>query len=76
MELLRWDAWGAMPRPEERLQDHQLGFFDELAALTREADSSFEELRRLYERDDRLRVPVTVFNSILNQPETVLAPEI
>jgi Transglutaminase-like superfamily len=71
IELLRWDAWGAIPRPDERLQDHQLAFFDELATLTRQPDNSFEELRRLYQCDDRLRVPATVFNSLLSQPEPV-----
>jgi Transglutaminase-like superfamily len=73
VELLRWDSWGAMPRPEERLQGDRLAFFDKLAVLTREADESFEQLRRLYECDDRLRVPAYVFNSLLNQPEAISA---
>jgi hypothetical protein len=73
MEPLRWDVWGAMPPPNEALNDDQLAFFDELAALTRNPDESFEELRRLYERDDRVRVPETVFNVLLNRPEKVAA---
>ena len=71
IELLRWDAWGAMPRPNESLAADQIMFFDELAALTRNPDESFEELRHRYKHDERLRVPGTVFNALLNQPERI-----
>jgi hypothetical protein len=71
MEMLPWDVWGAMPNPDETLQTDQLAFFDRLAALTHTPDTSFEELRSLYEGDDRLRVPATVFNAVLNRPEVV-----
>jgi hypothetical protein len=71
MEMLQWDVWGAMPRPGESLRDDRLAFFDRLAVLTRVPDPSFEELRTLYERDERLRVPATVFNAILSRPEAV-----
>ena len=71
MEMLPWDVWGAMPRPDEPLNDDQLAFFDRLAALTRAPDSSFADLRTLYANDDRLRVPATVFNAILNRPEAL-----
>jgi hypothetical protein len=73
MELLRWDAWGGMPPPGEALSEDQLTFFDRLAALTREPDQSFDELRRLYESDDRVRVPATVFNALRNRPEQIFA---
>src|SRR5262249_22929890 len=72
VELLRWDAWGAMPRPDQSIEDDQLKFFDRLAALTSSPDKSFGELRRLYKTDDGLRVPKTVFNSLLNQRDVVL----
>ena len=71
MEMLPWDQWGAMPRPNEPPDDDQLALFDRLAALTRAPDASFAELRALYEGDDRLRVPATVFNAVLNRPEAV-----
>jgi hypothetical protein len=71
MEMLPWDAWGAMPGPDEPLQDDRLAFFDRLAALTRAPDSSFAELRGLYEADDRLSVPATVFNAVLQRQEAV-----
>ncbi len=60
-----------MPKPDEPLRDDQLAFFDRLAALTREPDESFAELRRLYEGDDRLRVPSSVFNAVQKRPETI-----
>ena len=71
MEMLPWDVWGAIPHPNELLDDNQLAFFDRLAALTRSPDASFAQLRTLYESSDRLRVPATVFNSVLNCPETI-----
>ncbi len=36
-----------------------------------EPDASFGELRQLYEGDQRLRVPPTVFNAVLNRPEAI-----
>jgi hypothetical protein len=71
MEMLPWDVWGAQPRPNEQLNDEQLAFFDKLAMLTREPDASFEDLLKLYEEDDRLRVPNTVFNAELNKSQSL-----
>jgi hypothetical protein len=71
IEMLPWDVWGAMPRPGETLRDDQLAFFDRLAATTCTPDASFAELRELYETDERLRVPVTVFNAVSKRSETV-----
>jgi hypothetical protein len=71
MEMLPWDVWGAMPGPDEPLQNDQLALFDRLAALTRAPDASFAELRALYEGDERLRVPATVYNAVLNRTEAI-----
>ena len=71
MEMLVWDVWGAMPKPDNPLSDEHLALFDRLAELTRASDASFAELRSLYEGDQRLRVPATVFNAVLNRPETI-----
>ncbi|HET6161585.1 MAG TPA: transglutaminase-like domain-containing protein [Dongiaceae bacterium] len=71
MEMLPWDGWGAMPHPGQQLDAGQLAFFDRLAALLSAPDASFGELRALYEKDDRVRVPKTVFNAVLNRPEAV-----
>jgi hypothetical protein len=74
MEMLRWDVWGAMPHPDTSLKADDLAFFDYLTALTREPGESFEKLRRLYEDDDRLRVPSSVLNALRNRPESTLSP--
>lgn len=71
MEMLPWDVWGAMPGPERPLHPDAVAFFDRLAALTRAPDAAFAELRALYEGDDRLRVPPTVRNAVLNRDEAI-----
>jgi hypothetical protein len=71
VELLPWDVWGAQPKPGETLNDRQLALFDELAELAREPDEAFDELRERYRSDERVKVPGTVFNAILERPETV-----
>jgi hypothetical protein len=72
-EMLPWDCWGAMPDPNEQLSEDQFAFFDRIAELTRDPDAAFDELRRAYEGDERLRVPKTVFNAVLQRPEAVEA---
>ena len=72
VETLPWDVWGAMPGPDAPLRDDQLALFDRLlAALTQKPDASFAEVRGLYEDDGRLRVPGTVFNSLLQRQEAI-----
>jgi len=71
MAMLPWDVWGAQPRQDEELDAEQLAFFDQIAALTREPDPSFDELRKLGEGDDRVRVPAMVFNALLNRSEAI-----
>ncbi|WBB93859.1 transglutaminase-like domain-containing protein [Verrucosispora sp. WMMC514] len=70
VELLPWDSWGAMPAPEEKLDDERMALFDELARLTREPDRHADELRRLC-ADVRLRVPATVRNDVRGCDEPV-----
>ena len=62
-EMLPWDGWGAMAPQDDRLD---LAFIDRLAALTRAPDRHFDELRKLYQNDRRVRVPAVVFNHVLN----------
>ena len=71
MEMLPWDVWGAQPKPDEQIKDEQFEFFDKLAALSRNPDASFDELRKHYAENQNLRVPATVFNSLLNRSETI-----
>jgi hypothetical protein len=69
--MLPWDAWGVVPHPGQPLDGAQLRSFDRVAALTHTPDAAFTELRALYEGDERLRVPATVRNALLNREEAV-----
>ena len=71
VEMLPWDGWGAMPHPGQQLDAGQLAFFDRLAELTSAPDTSFGELRALSDKDERVRVPATVFNAVLNRMESI-----
>ena len=71
MEMLPWDVWGAQPKPDEQIKEEAFEFFDKLAALSRDPDASFDKLRKLYAENQNLRVPATVFNSLLSRSETI-----
>jgi hypothetical protein len=61
-EMLPWDVWGAMPGQDSELD---FAFFDRLAIVSREPDARPDELNVLY-GDERVGVPRTVFNAVLN----------
>jgi hypothetical protein len=69
IELLPWDLWGAMPGPDDKIDDDLFALFDKLAALTQTPDDSFTELRDLRDTDDRLRVPPAVRNATRQRDE-------
>jgi hypothetical protein len=71
VEMLQWDTWGVMPRPDERLADDRLVLFDDLSAIGRDPDAAFDLVRQRYSDDERLAVPATVFNAVLNRMESV-----
>jgi hypothetical protein len=71
VELLPWDAWGAMPAPKEPIDNDLRGLFDRLAELTQAPDATFIELRRLCQEDDRLRVPPAVYNALRKRAEAL-----
>ena len=71
MEMLPWDSWGAMPKPGEPIDDERMALFDRLAALTSDPDFPQPQLTEMYESDDRLRVPGTVFNAVRGRAEDV-----
>jgi len=70
MELLPWDVWGCMPKPDEEWTDEKKAFLDTVAALTLGGDDAFADVRAIY-NDDRLRVPPVVFNALRNCPEPI-----
>ena len=66
-EMLPWDVWGGMSQTDAGID---FDFIDRLAALTHEPDKHLDKLRAAYD-DARIAVPPTVFNAVLNRPETV-----
>ncbi|GAA4571693.1 transglutaminase-like domain-containing protein [Planotetraspora kaengkrachanensis] len=71
LELLPWDSWGAMPAPDQPIGDDLAALFDRVAALTRTPESSLDELRLLFQSDDRLTVPSSVHNAVLDRDEAL-----
>jgi hypothetical protein len=71
MELLPWDLWGAMPEPEDEIDDALTALFDDLAAVTTDPDTA-AEVRSRYEADERLRVPEQVRNAVRQATEPVI----
>ncbi len=71
IELLPWDCWGAMPAPNEQIDDDRRVLFDRLAALTQTPDTAFTELQRLCRDDERLRVPPAVYNAVRDREEVI-----
>ncbi len=66
-EMLPWDVWGAMTRNDAELD---LPLIDRLAELSHAPDEHPAELQAVYE-DQRIAVPGTVFNAVLNRPDPV-----
>ena len=71
IELLPWDCWGAMPAPNEQIDEDRIAMFDHLAALTRTPDTAFTELQRLCQDNERLRVPPAVHNAVRDRDEVI-----
>jgi len=57
IEILPWDGWGILYQDEKALTDEDRAFLDHIAALTVAGDAQFEQIRSLYESDERLRMP-------------------
>jgi hypothetical protein len=74
-EMLPWDVWGAQPSSDASLGRGERVFFDRLAVLARSPDAAFDDLRKLYEGDERVRVPQFVFNAVRQRHEAVGSPE-
>jgi hypothetical protein len=71
LELLPWDCWGAMPGPEDPIDDDRADLFDRLAELTQSPDANFSELQQSYHGDDGLRVPPSVRNALRGRDEAI-----
>ncbi len=64
-EMLPWDVWGAMTSNDAELD---LPFIDRLAELSHAPDRNMDQLRAAYQ-DERVAVPRTVFNAVLNRTD-------
>jgi hypothetical protein len=60
-----------MPRPGEAIDDKRVALFGQLAVLTRNPDFPLSELTGMYQNDDRLLVPGSVFNAALNRVDAI-----
>lgn len=70
-EMLPWDVWGGMVKPDVTLTPPELAFFDELARLTAAPDEHASALHALYESDARLRPGERVWNDVAQENERV-----
>ena len=66
-EMLPWDVWGGMPQRDAEIDRP---FIDRLAECSHAPDRHFGDLRAAY-KDERVTVPGTVFNAMLNRADPV-----
>lgn len=73
MELLQWDAWTGMPRPNNSMLNKKtLAHFDVLAELLHDPDAAFSELQTRYaDPAKKLAVPDRVFNAMHRHLENI-----
>jgi len=57
IELLPWDGWGLIVKEERDLTAEDIALLDRVASLSLAGDKFFNEIRTIYEEDDRLRMP-------------------
>lgn len=73
VELLPWDCWGIIEKPEENDPD-DLIFLDHLAELTSADVAEFETVRNLYRSDARLRIDGLIHSYGSGGMETIQIP--
>lgn len=64
VELLPWDSWGVIESQDEALTEDDLHLLDHLADLTSGDVPDFEQVRVLYQEDERLTVPATIHSYV------------
>jgi hypothetical protein len=71
VEMLLWDGWGLIERELPSQQELQL--LDRVARTILAGDAAFDELRRLYQAEEGLRVSgaVTSYSPVAKAPRTV-----
>jgi len=71
MEALPWDVWGMMEMGDASLTAERKTLLDRVSALSLAGDEALPEIRKLYESDERLRMPPVVFNALRSAPESI-----
>jgi len=71
MELLPWDSWGLAEKQETTLSIDDLALLDNAAALIEGDLPEFENLRKMYDSEDRLRVPKIIKSYLQTGPQEV-----
>ncbi|MGD8456387.1 MAG: transglutaminase-like domain-containing protein [Anaerolineales bacterium] len=57
VEVLGWDYWGLIEGDDSNLSEEDFTLLDQAASLSLAGNHTFQELRKLYLKDMRLRVP-------------------
>jgi hypothetical protein len=72
-EMLQWDAWEGMPKPNDPMKDKKtLQFFDELAILLSDPEGSFNDIKKAWaNKQENIKIPGRVFNSVSSRMEEV-----
>jgi hypothetical protein len=70
MEMLPWDSWDLMPKPNETPGEALAAELDAAMPLSLDPDGRFDELRALAEQPG-WRVPTEVFNAVAQRMDTV-----
>jgi hypothetical protein len=76
IEMLCWDYWGIFERRDIDLSDEDLKLLNQAARLSLVGNEAFDELRSLYLRDMRLRVPPVVKSWYVEDEQTYRLEEI
>lgn len=71
VEVLPWDCWGAMPGPDDHIDEELAALLDRLAALTADPDASFDDLAEL-SADERVAPGGSVLNAVRGREEPLM----
>jgi hypothetical protein len=69
VEMQCWDYWGLFERHDVDLLEDDLALLNRTAELSQAGDEAFDELRALYQKDMRLRVPAVIKSWYVEDPE-------
>ena len=75
IEMLPWDAWGLVDRPEDELSAQDRTLVNRAAELGSTPSASLNELQNLYEANESLRVPREIRSYSATGVQTIVLPE-